>query len=531
MSPPDYSQAIVRLDSAVREEMATWGITGIAVALVDGQHTVHAAGYGEASADSVFRCGSVSKLFNAVAVMQLAEAGKLDLDAPVESYGPGLLPVNPFTNATPVTLRQLLCHRSGMIREAPVGGYFDDSQPGLERTVASVAHAVLVNPPNTKTRYSNVGPSIAGRVVELATGSSFQQYQREHILGPLGMTNSAWLRKDVPRGRLAPSFMRVADGQGGFKRIETPVFDLGTIPAGNLYATAPDLARFVAMLAGGGATASGRILPSNALAQMIAPQLSSEPGSYGLGFALGKFQGHQLVSHNGAVYGFSASLLFLPAQQLGVVVLGNEDIVNGRMQKLANRALSLLLEAKLGECPPAAPEPIALSAQALAAFAGDYESQSYWARLEVKHGQLVADISGQPTKLTPVGPKRFLADSRINDAVPVVFEQDKAGLVTGFTMGTQTFRRVSERVAEIPSEWREYLGSYGPSCIPLVVSVRHGHLYAMTENMVDYRLTPLNRHVFAFPLGMYADEHLVFLADRSGKPHSVNLANMILRRR
>lgn len=527
----DYSAAIRQLDQAVREEMADWGISGIGLALIDDQQIVHAVGFGEARRDSAFRCGSISKLFNAVAVMQLVEAGKLDLDASVERYGSGLLPVIPFTDGGPVTLRQLLCHRSGMIRESPVGGYFDDGEPGLARTVASVPQTVLVNPPNTKTRYSNVGPSVAGRVVELATGVRFEKYQRQHLLNPLGMTNSAWLKQDLPRGQPVVSYMRVADGHGGFIRNRSPVFDLGTVPAGNLFTSAEDLARFVAMLAAEGNAPGGRVLAPESLARMFTPQLTAEATGFGLGFMVGKFRSHKTISHNGAVYGCSSSLVFLPATKLGVVVLGNEDIVNARIQKLANLALSLMLEAKTGEKPPPSPTPLSLTAEAFAAFTGDYESQSYWARLEVNAGRLTANISGQPTKLTPVELLRFLADSRMHDATPVIFERDGSGQVTGFTMGPQQFARVSQNHRDIPREWRSHFGSYGPSFIPLVISARHGHLYAMTENMVDYRLTPLNRHVFAFPPGLYVDEHLIFLPDRRGEPHSVSLANMVLRRR
>jgi hypothetical protein len=83
----------------------------------------------------------------------------------------------------------------------------------------------------------------------------------------------------------------------------------------------------------------------------------------------------------------------------------------------------------------------------------------------------------------------------------------------------------------LPAEWRTFLGSYGPDFIPLIISERHGHLYAMTENMVDYRLTPVNRHVCALPPGMYVDEHVVFLTDAAGKPHEIDFANMILPRR
>lgn len=528
---PDYSAAIDRLEAAVHEEMHTWGIAGLALALVDDQQIVHAAGYGEARRSSVFRCGSVSKLFTAVAVMQLVEQGKLDLDAPLDRYGSGLLPVNPFTNAAPVTLRQLLCHRSGVVRESPVGGYLDPDEPGLARTVSSVAQTVLVNPPGTQTRYSNVGPSLAGRAVELVSGTRFEQYQRDRILGPLGMTNSAWQRKDLPRGRLIASYLRVADGRGGFTRQRCPVFDLGTLSAGNLFTTADDLARFLAMLAAQGTGPQGRVLEAGSLERMFTPQLTGATNGFGLGFAVGAVHGFKAVRHTGAVYGHSTTLVFLPAAKLGVVVLANEDIITARTTHLAHLALGLLLEARDGYQPPPAPAPIDLPLEDLERFRGEFESASLWATLTVTNGCLAGNLAGQPLTLTPVAPTRFLVDSRLHDAAPAEFEQDATGRITGFSLAGQRFVKVPEGPPAIPAEWRAYLGSYGPRFIPLVVSVRHGHLYAMTENMVDYRLTPVNRHVFAMPPGLYEDEHLVFFPDRRGRPFAVSLANMILPRR
>ncbi|HXP60917.1 MAG TPA: serine hydrolase domain-containing protein [Dongiaceae bacterium] len=529
MKATDYSALAGPLEQAAREEMAAWGIGSLAVALVAGQETVYAAGFGEARRDSVFRCGSISKLFNAFAVMQLVEAGKLDLDAPLDRYVDGLLPVNPFSDAAPMTLRQLLCHRSGIAREAPVGSYFDPSQPSLLRTVSSIAQTVLVNPPNTKTRYSNIGPSIAGHIVERVAGTGFGQYQSDHILGPLGMTDSSWSLEAAPREKLITASMRVADGKGGFGRRPAPVFNIGEVPAGNLFSTAEDLARFLAMLAAGGQGPGGRILGAESLAQMLMPQLTTEPEGYGLGFVVGRLLGHKSVSHNGAVYGHSASLVLLPEARLGAVVLGNEDLVNGRTRRLANLALSLMLAAgRAEEPPPLAPPPLKLSPGVLAAFCGDYESQSFWAELRIENGRLAANISGQPTRLTPLRQSRFLAENRVTDAVPVDFEGDSSGRVTGFVMGGQKFMRRPASRPDIPGAWRSYLGSFGPPFIPLVVSARHGRLYAMTENAADYHLTPLNRRVFAFPPGLYADEHLVFLAEGDDQTRRVEAANMVL---
>ena len=85
-------------------------------------------------------------------------------------------------------------------------------------------------------------------------------------------------------------------------------------------------------------------------------------------------------------------------------------------------------------------------------------------------------------------------------------------------------------VPEIPKAWHNFLGSYGPTFIPLVVSVKHGHLYAMTENMFDYRLAPLNQTVFNLPTGMYLGEQLVFHRGADGRVHSAVLGNMTLKR-
>lgn len=518
----EYTDLGARLEPIVREEMSAWGIGGIAIALVDDQRVVYAAGFGEARRDSLFRVGSISKLFNAVAVMQQVEAGRLDLDTPVP---PELLPLNPFADAPPVTLRQLLCHRSGLPRESAVGGYLDVSEPGLAATVASARAAVLATRPGGKMRYSNLGPSLAGFLVERAAGVGFEDYQHEHILGPLGLHSSAWTLARADRARIVVSWMRVADGRGGWRRIATPLFDLGTIPAGNLFSTAEDLARFASGLLAGG----GRILRPESLREMWTPQLTDQPRGFGLGFAVGNFRGHRAVSHSGAVYGHSTSLVLLPEKKLAAIVLANEDIANGRVRRITHAALSLLLEMKFADMPPPLPPPHRLDS--LAPYTGDFESSSYWARLEVRDGRLVGDLSGQPTRFTARSELEFTADSRIEDATPVTFIRGEAGVITGFKLGDQEYRRLAPHPPPLPAEWQALTGTYGPAIIPVIIHERHGHLYAMTENMVDYRLTPVNRHAWALPAGMYVDEQIVFLPGPDGRIDRIDFANMILRRR
>jgi CubicO group peptidase (beta-lactamase class C family) len=528
MSPlaaADYAAVIPEFEAAVRAEMAEWQMEGIAVAWVDGGTTVYDAAFGEAKTGSVFRAGSVSKLFNAVAVMQLVEQGKLDLDAPIPA---DRLPANPFPGAPPVTLRQLLSHRSGLQRESSVGGYFDASEPTLGATVASLRGSVLVSPPGSENRYSNIGPSLAGQLAAEAAATGFPALQAERVFKPVRMKSSGWLRGDIPGATLLQSHLRVADGKGGFARRSTPVFDLGTIPAGNLYTTSGDLARFIAMLAAGGDSPGGRVLKKETLDAMWEPQIDPK-GTFGLGFALGEWRGYRTVGHGGAVYGHSTALTYLPQEKIGVVVLCNEDIVNGRTQRLANLALSLMLKAKKGVAVPEPPD-FTPDAAALEALAGDWESQSFWLELKAEKDGLRGHLASQPCVLKPVAKDRYLLASRIHDDLAVTVERDEGGQAVALVAGPQRFTRVPPDRPAIPDSWKAYLGSYGPEFIPLVVFEKHGCLYATTENMVDYRLTPVNRHVFAFPPGMYVKESLVFLTGPDGKPHAVDLANMLLTR-
>ena len=536
----DLTDAKARYGEVVAEELERQIVPGVSVAwIIDGK-LVHAAGYGRsdsrsaaaASVETVYRAGSISKLLNAVAAMQLIEQGKLDLDAPIQTALPNFRIVMPFEPAIPITIRQLLCHRSGMVREAPRGGYLDPSQPSVTETLASVASCVLVNRPNTKTRYSNVGPTIVGRALEVQSGQSFAEYQQQHVLNPLGMQNSAWTMNEILRPRLARGMMRVARGNGKFEFEAAPEFELGTIPAGNLYTTAIDLARFATFVMGSDSDSGTKVLKRESLDKMCTPQLTNESTGFGLGFSIGRYRDHKTVQHMGAVYGFTTSIVVLPDVKIGVVVLSNADIATAPVRRLSDAALDLLLQAVRGE--PITPVPVLLKlpAESLSELAGEYESAGYWARLDVAGDKLRGDFSSQPIELMPVAASRFLADGRVMLRSPFEFQRDTDGRAVAFTAAGQRFERVdSSKTSQAPEFWRHFTGKYGPSFIPLVISIHHGHLYALAENEYDYRLTPVDRVTFRLPPGMYEDEQVVFQTDPDGKVIGVLMANMYLPRR
>src|SRR5437899_3876318 len=349
----DYEQVARELSNKAEAEVREGRISGATIALIDDQQIVFARGFGfadkkrriAARPDTVYRAGSISKLFTAVATMQLVEEGRLDLDAPITKYLPGFSAINPFEGAKRITLRQLMSHRSGMVREAPVGGYFDDSEPGMDKTVASLASCVLTYPPTTKTKYSNSGVTIVGKVVEQVSVTPFPLYQQKQLLEPMGMSSSAFLRNTQIRPRLATGYLPVANGAGSFREIEAPVFEFGILAAGNLYTTAEDLGRFISFLLAEGRAGTRQLLRSGTLAEMFTPQFTSDTNGFGLGFSIGHFRGRKTVNHMGAVYGFTSILTAIPSEKIGVVVLCNDDIAIGPVRRLNAVALDLMLAA------------------------------------------------------------------------------------------------------------------------------------------------------------------------------------------
>jgi hypothetical protein len=329
------------------------------------------------------------------------------------------------------------------------------------------------------------------------------------------------------------SSMRIARGDGGYTFAAAPEFELGTLPAGNLYTTARDLARFAAFMMGN-TDASSELAPPlvhpASLEMMVTPQLVDDATGFGLGFFAGRYRNRKTVQHSGAVYGFTTLLVVLPDERIGVAVLSNCDIGMGPVRRLGDVSLDLLLEAVHGEKVPEPPATVELAADQLAPLAGEYESQSYWASLQVDDGRLVGEISGQPIRLAPTSRDKFLADGRILFRAPVEFARQEDGAASGFTALGQRFTRVGSQAAAEPDAWKPYLGRYGPDFIPLVVSVRHGHLYATLENEYDYRLTPTDRITFQLPPGMYSDEQIVFQTDAGGKVLGAVMANMYLPR-
>src|SRR3954469_9400849 len=205
---PDYSPIGIALDQFIEREMRDKGINGVAIALVDDQKIVWSRGYGVSKPDKIaigeetpptgpamrdntpFRAGSVSKLFTSTLIMREVEAGRLDLDAPITKYLPDFHPPNRFNK--PITLRHILAHRAGIIREPPYGNYFETNQTLLDRMVASLNDTEIVYEPGERTKYSNAAIATAGYIASESARRPFPELVRREIFKPLGMRDSSF---------------------------------------------------------------------------------------------------------------------------------------------------------------------------------------------------------------------------------------------------------------------------------------------------------------------------------------------------
>ncbi len=523
----------VEVSALVRSEMEAKRIPAMAVALTDGARVVWARGFGEArpgrpaDADTLFRVGSVSKLFTDIAVMGLVEAGELDLDASVRDALPDFAPGDGA-----ITLRQLMAHRSGLVREPPVGNYFDDSLPSLEDTVASLNPIPLVFPPGARRKYSNAGIAVVGRVVERAAGVPFGQAVRSSVLLPLGL-ESSWFRLDeAPPDRLASGVMWSYDG----REFPAPEFPLGMAPAGSLVTSVRDLGRFLTLLSDGSLPG---VLSGEGLEEMQRIQYPGEDPDrgFGLGFLVGALEAggetHRSVGHGGAIYGFSTELAYLPDAGIGGVVVSSVDFTNGVARRILRRMLRLALDPSAAAEPASRPLPEGLAFR----LDGRYEGENGESlRIRARRHRAELEIGSSTLELRALDePGALIADSRLSYGPALHVEAPDADPIPAVRLGYAVLRRVPDPPPPPPPpELVALLGEYGPDHNVLFVFEDDGALHVLVEWLERYRMTARadDPDRFDFPDGgLYPGESLRFLRDDRGRVTGADLGGIVFPRR
>lgn len=311
------------IDRIVTHELERQGIPGLQVAVGSNGRLVYSRAVGKADVEnavaltpaSLIRTGSIAKSISAVAAMTLVEAGRLDLDAPVQQYCKEF-PTKPW----PITTRELLSHTAGIRHYR---GTEPDNTAHYARMAdgfAIFANDSLLFQPGTHFSYSTYGYTVVGCVIEGASGKSYYDYVREHVLIPAGMTHTVVdnISTIVPhraRGYHGhrDSLANAGLMDGSYK-----------IPGGGLVSTSEDLVHFAMALM------SGKLLKPQTLDQMWtptrAPQLDGgQPSTYGLGFEIVMVDGQKVVSHSGGQQGTTTHLVMIPGKSFAAATMANDD--------------------------------------------------------------------------------------------------------------------------------------------------------------------------------------------------------------
>jgi D-alanyl-D-alanine carboxypeptidase len=353
---PDDKNLAASIDKVAAAAIASGESPGLEVAVVKDGKPVLVKSYGSAnleehvpvSNDSVFRVGSVTKQFTAVALLLLAEEGKVSLQDKLSKYYPN------FPRADDITLDQMLHHTSGIYNYTSAPNFAVDGM--IHRSTDEMVEFIGKLPktqdfePGTSWSYSNSAYFILGGVVEKASGESLAKVFKTRFFTPLGMSHSALDDEtEIVAGRA-----RGYSGDGPGKFTNAPFISM-SIPggAGSIRSTAADLATWNAALYGGKllkpASLAAMLTPgklsngensSAAMAKMMAAAgapAASAKKEYGYALMLSQEDGHRKIDHGGGIYGFSASLSEFPDDKTTVVVLSNAIGKDVGVSKIADR--------------------------------------------------------------------------------------------------------------------------------------------------------------------------------------------------
>jgi len=313
------------LDGLVNLQLQQNDIAGATIAVVKDGRVLFTKGYGYADAGkkkpvspdaTLFRCGSISKLFTWTAVMQLFEQGKLDLDRDVNDYLDFKIP---GAFGQPITLKNLMTHTPGFEEQVKDIFSLDSASPDLGKFLSGHIPARIF-PPGAVPAYSNYGASLAGYIVERVSGMPFDQYVQQAIFQPLGMEHSSFDQPLPPQ--LAPEmssgYQLASEGAKSFETV-------GPFPAGSLSSAASDMARFMIAHLQDGRYGDAQILRPDTARLMHSRLLGLDPETNGMayGFYEESRNGHRIIGHGGDTVYFHSDLHLVPDSNLGFFVSYN----------------------------------------------------------------------------------------------------------------------------------------------------------------------------------------------------------------
>lgn len=430
---------IEELRAQLRTMLQARHIPGMGLALVTREGVLYVGGIGQADrekgmdvvAETRFAIGSITKSFVGLAALRLVEQGKLSLDAKLDDLAPEIVVTNPWSAAHPITLAHLLEHTAGF-----ADTHFDELL--APSPSSSLAEVLSLDPrarrarwpPGVRVSYSNPGYTLAGYVLEKATGQRFERLMRELVLDPLGMPQASFIPDSSPASNLARGY-----------RSGQPVDQVryAQIPAGNLLVSPAELAHLVQMWLGRGQRNGELFISAASVERAESTKTLSFLGSainYGLGNFSAQHDGILTRGHNGSLGGFSSSYRYASDLGIGWVLLFNASDVGDVPERMQTAIVRFMMRNR--SMPTPAPT-FPLRAATFGEFTGYYRKtnpRDQWlafvdrltagATFQREGEQLkLVRFQAADKPLIPTGPRSF----RVNDelATSIIFDRSSAG--------------------------------------------------------------------------------------------------------
>jgi CubicO group peptidase (beta-lactamase class C family) len=468
------------LDSFITDAMKQYKVPGLAIGVVQGDRAVYVKGFGvrdintqqAVTPETLFDIGSCTKAFTAASAAILADEGKMHWDDRVDEYIPFFHLYDPLADEN-VTMRDLLTHRTGM-------GGTDLLWYGSTFSLPEIIQRVRYIPPTAGFRsvfqYQNVMYATAGYAVGEASGGTWQDFVREHIFEPLGMRGADFSAVDAQRAAdHATPHMKRPDGNVAV----IPWRNIDNVaPAGSINAGVGDMTKWIAMQLNDGMANGKRLISEESMKEMRTPHIVVPQGgefdlffpqsmqlTYGMGWFIGDYHGHQLVMHPGDIDGFASLVVLIPEIHTGFVILSNLDhnpVRAGLAYHLIDQLLQLPDEdwtvhfAKVAanfasedeketEEWEAKRNPNAKATHELAAYAGTYRNQAYGdAIISVNGDHLTLQFHSIQASLTHFQYDTFVANvGDLGGKTPVTFNLDDDGNVAKVSTLGLDFERVT----------------------------------------------------------------------------------------
>ena len=357
--PVTRSTSCDAIDAYVEGQMHRLNMPGVSLAIVEGDQIVHLRGFGRArpggeapTPQTPFFIGSLTKSFTALAVMQLVEAGKIDLDAPVQRYLLWFRVADPEASAQ-MTVRHLLNQTSGLPGLLGMANLADlDSHPdATERQARALSTLKLTRPVGSEFEYSNTNYNVLGLIVEAASGESYADYIQNHIFNPLGMSRSYTSKVVAQQNDLAMGHRYWFGHPFPAPNLSIPS---SSLPSGQLISCAADMARYLIAHLNGGHYGDVQTLSRAGIDELLCgaaeiSEMGLSLGSYGMGWVSQGTGESRIVSHSGIVPDFGAFMALVPEQKKGMVLLVN---ANNAMIKMTYDEVGMGAAQRLAGEPP-----------------------------------------------------------------------------------------------------------------------------------------------------------------------------------